>query len=234
MITHIMLGHFLFGLNLILLPLLLTFLPMCARSLALPWRLSSATMAASSTTPWPALSSSLTVPFFACLAPTPLSKMVKPSALFAPLIILCAPCFFQGSLPPVYWVESLHTATYLLNRHPTSTLGGRTPFFALYDTHPTYTHLRVFGCACYPNLSATATHKLSPRSSLCVFLGYSSDHKGYRCLDLHSNRIIISCHVVFDESVFPFSEMSTFPSDPSCNTPVLILTLTLCLITNRG
>jgi hypothetical protein len=122
---------------------------------------------------------------------------------------------FQSSLPPVYWVESLNTATYLLNRHPTKTLGGLTPYFALYDTHPDYTHLRVFGCACYPNLSATATHKLSPRSSLCVFLGYSSDHKGYRCLDLHSNRIIISRHVTFDESVFPFSNMSTSASDPS-------------------
>jgi hypothetical protein len=122
---------------------------------------------------------------------------------------------FQSSLPLVYWVESLNTATYLLNRHPTKTLGGHTPFFALYDTHPNYTHLRVFGYAYYPNLSATATHKLSPRSSLCVFLGYSSDDKGYRCLDLHSNLIILSRHVTFDEPVFPFSNMSTSAFDPS-------------------
>jgi hypothetical protein len=122
---------------------------------------------------------------------------------------------FQASIPPVYWADSLHTATYLLNRHPTKTLSGLTPFFALTGTNPTYSHLRVFGCACYPNLSSTAPHKLSPRSSLCVFLGYSSDHKGYRCLDLHSNRIIISRHVTFDESLFPFSEMSTSPSDPA-------------------
>ena len=121
---------------------------------------------------------------------------------------------FQASLPPVYWADSLHTATYLLNRHPTKTLDGRTPFFALYGTQPSYTHLRVFGCACYSNLSSTAPHKLSPRSSLCVFLGYTSDHKGYRCLDLHSNRIIVSRHVVFDETLFSFSEMSTTPQDP--------------------
>jgi hypothetical protein len=25
---------------------------------------------------------------------------------------------FQASFPPVYWADSLHTATYLLNRHP--------------------------------------------------------------------------------------------------------------------
>jgi hypothetical protein len=122
---------------------------------------------------------------------------------------------FQASLSPAYWADTLHTATYLLNRHPTKTLAGRTPYLALFGTPPSYGHLRVFGCACYPNLSSTATHKFSPRSTLCVFLGYSADHKGYRCLDLHSNRIIVSRHVVFDESSFPFANMSTSPVDPN-------------------
>ena len=90
-------------------------------------------------------------------------------------------------------------------RHPT-------PHFALYGTAPSYDHLRVFGCACYPNTSATAPHKLSPRSTRCLFLGYSPDHKGYRCLDLTSHRIIISRHVVFDEDVFPLAG-STPPTD---------------------
>jgi hypothetical protein len=87
-----------------------------------------------------------------------------------------------------------------------------TPHFALHGTTPTYDHLRVFGCACYPNTSATAPHKLFPRSTRCLLLGYSLDHKGYRCLDLTSHRIIISRHVVFDEDVFPLAS-STSPTD---------------------
>jgi len=49
-------------------------------------------------------------------------------------------------MPPSYWVEALHAATYLINLLPTKTLSFETPFFALHGIHPTYTHLRVFGC----------------------------------------------------------------------------------------
>jgi hypothetical protein len=99
-----------------------------------------------------------------------------------------------------------------------------TPHQALFGTPPRYDHLRVFGCACYPNTAATAPHKLAPRSTLCVFLGYSPDHKGYRCFDLSSRRVLISRHVVFDESVFPYSTTPTPPSpDPDLDlfTPYL-------------
>jgi hypothetical protein len=112
---------------------------------------------------------------------------------------------FQVSMPPSYWVEALSTATGLLNILLTKTLAFSMPHLALHDTPPVYDHLRVFGCKCYPNLSATTPHKLAPRSALCVFLGYSDHHKGYRCLDLSSNRII-SRHVIFDEAAFPFAD----------------------------
>jgi hypothetical protein len=104
-----------------------------------------------------------------------------------------------------YWVERLHTATYLLNRLPTKTISASCPHHALFGTPPTYEHLRVFGYECYPNMSATAPHKLAPRSTHCVFLGYSEHHKGYRCLNLSTNHLVISRHVVFDEAVFPYA-----------------------------
>ena len=111
-----------------------------------------------------------------------------------------------------YWAEALATATYLLNRRPCSAVQNNIPYQLLYSQPPEYSHLCVFGCLCYPNLSATARHKLAPRSAACVFLGYPSSHKGYRCLDLSTRRVIISRHVVFDESVFPFSSHPTHPS----------------------
>jgi hypothetical protein len=121
----------------------------------------------------------------------------------------------QAHLLARFWAEALHTSTYLLNRLPSTACLAPTPHQALFSSPPRYDHLRVFGCACYPNTAATAPHKLAPCSTLCVFLGYSPDHKGYRCLDLSSRRILISRHVVFDESAFPYSSTLAPPSsDP--------------------
>jgi hypothetical protein len=58
-------------------------------------------------------------------------------------------------------------------------------------------------CATLTRLSSR--HKLSPRSTRCVFLGYSIDHKGYCCLDLSTNRLIVSRHVIFYEDSFPLA-----------------------------
>jgi hypothetical protein len=77
---------------------------------------------------------------------------------------------------------------------------------------PSYEHHQVFGCACYPNTAATTPHKLTPRSTQCVFLGYSSDHKGYRYLDLSTTHLIVSQHVVFDEDSFTLTT-SPNPTD---------------------
>jgi hypothetical protein len=111
----------------------------------------------------------------------------------------------QASLPGRYWVEGLHTAVYLLNRLPMKTISAACPHVALFGSAPSYEHLRVFGRACYPNIAATAPYKLAPRSIRCVFLGYSADHKGYRCLDLSTHRLIVSRHVCFDEHNFPLA-----------------------------
>jgi hypothetical protein len=118
----------------------------------------------------------------------------------------------QASLPASYWAEALHTATHHLNRLHSKAVSHPTPHSALYDTNPSYDHFHVFGCACYPNTSATAPHKLSPRSTRCLFLDYSPDHEGYRCLDLASHCILISRHVVFDKNVFPLASSSP-PTD---------------------
>jgi hypothetical protein len=100
---------------------------------------------------------------------------------------------FHDSMPARYWVEVLHTAMYLLNHLPCKAINAPYPYVALYGVASSYVHLLVFGCVCYPNLSTHIAHKLPPPSPLIV---YSSDTppiiKGYRCLDLSTNNIVVS------------------------------------------
>ncbi|KAJ9558576.1 hypothetical protein OSB04_013190 [Centaurea solstitialis] len=117
-------------------------------------------------------------------------------------------------------------ASHVLNLLPSTSIHNDTPHFRLYRKHPSYTHLRTFGCLCYPYL--TTNHKLEPRTTPCVFLGYPSQHRGFRCLDLHSRKVIISRHVVFHESIFPFGAVTpsqnnsySFLDDSSDPSPIL-------------
>lgn len=114
----------------------------------------------------------------------------------------------RACMPLKFWDEAFLTATYLINRLPSKIIDFSTPLERLHGHKPDYTWLRTFGCACWPNLRPYNTHKLQFRSKCCVFLGYSNLHKGFKCLDVSSGRVYISRDVVFDESVFPFQELS--------------------------
>ncbi|GJV62128.1 ribonuclease H-like domain-containing protein [Tanacetum coccineum] len=117
---------------------------------------------------------------------------------------------FQAHLPPTFWVEALHMAAYLLNLLPSNAINNEIPHTRLFKTQPNYADLRVFGCLCYPYINTN--HKLEPRATPAIFLGYPTNHRGYRCLDLNTDKIILSRHVTFDETVFPYGSMT--PNEP--------------------
>jgi hypothetical protein len=53
---------------------------------------------------------------------------------------------FQAHLDMAYWVEALHTATYLFNRRHSLPLHLHTPYEALFLQPPDYSHLWTFSC----------------------------------------------------------------------------------------
>ena len=75
----------------------------------------------------------------------------------------------HASLPPYFWPHALNTTTYLLNILPSKLLGHLTPTHLLYHKSLSCTHLRVFGCLCFPLIFSSKIHKLQPRCSPCVF-----------------------------------------------------------------
>jgi histone deacetylase 1/2 len=120
----------------------------------------------------------------------------------------------QCSAPLRFWNYAFESSVYLINRMPTLVLQNISSFECLFRRTPDYNFLRTFGCFCFPSLRPYHAHKLDFRSSPCVFLGYSSSHLGYHCLDLESDRIYVSYHVRFHENVFPFAKFEHVTSSP--------------------
>jgi histone deacetylase 1/2 len=68
------------------------------------------------------------------------------------------------SMPLKFWDEALLTATYLINILPSKVINYSTPTELLLHEKPDYKSLRIFGCACWPNLRPFNTRKLAFRS----------------------------------------------------------------------
>ena len=116
--------------------------------------------------------------------------------------------FFHSHIPIHFWVEAFSTAAYIINHLPTLFLGGKSPFQLLYGSSPNYEIFHPFGCRVYPCLCDYMTNKFSPRGIPCIFMGYHSSYKGFRCLDPTTSRIYITRHAQFGENHFPFHQTS--------------------------
>jgi hypothetical protein len=96
------------------------------------------------------------------------------------------------SIPLKYWDQAFLTATHLINHTPTKVLDYDTLLHHLLGATPDYTTLRVFGCACWPNIRPYNTHKFQFLSLKHTFLGYSNLHKGYKYFNISTGRVYIS------------------------------------------
>lgn len=121
----------------------------------------------------------------------------------------------QSGFPETFWAEFYATAVYLINRLPTAVLSNQSPYSVMHNRLSDYDFLKTFGCRCFPLLTHFRKNKLQPKTLPCVFIGYSDRHKGYKGLEVKSNRIYISRHVIFDESIF------TYATDAGVISPVL-------------
>ncbi|CAL5428100.1 unnamed protein product [Camellia sinensis] len=116
---------------------------------------------------------------------------------------------FGAHMPTNFWGEALTSAAYLINRVPSRTLQFQTPFHVLHAaiTAPTVPNLspKVFGCVAFVHLHKPFRTKLEPRALRCVFVGYASHQKGYRCYHPPSRKVYVTLDVVFHEDTMYYS-----------------------------
>ena len=115
----------------------------------------------------------------------------------------------EAHMPTRYWGEAITTATYLINKLPSSTLQFQTPLSVLHDAinTPTVSNLppKVFGCTTFVHLHKPLRNKLEPRALKCVFVGYAQHQKGYRCYHPSTHKLYVTLDVVFQEDKMYYS-----------------------------
>jgi transposase InsO family protein len=89
----------------------------------------------------------------------------------------------EKNLPNYFWAEAITTAVYIMNRIPITAIHGMTPKEKFTCKKPDVSHLKVFGCIAYVHVPNKEISKLDPKAEKCIFIGYSSEQKGYRCFN---------------------------------------------------
>ncbi|RVW89177.1 Retrovirus-related Pol polyprotein from transposon TNT 1-94 [Vitis vinifera] len=96
--------------------------------------------------------------------------------------------------------SALLTACHILNRIPMKKKE-ISPYELWKGRKPNIGYFKVWGCLAYCKKTDPNKSKLGPRAIKCAFVGYASNSKAYRILDLESNVIIESREVEFFENL---------------------------------
>lgn len=123
---------------------------------------------------------------------------------------------FSMHVPKYYWGETILTATYLINRMPSRVLSFNTPKSQLMSIYPNTRLMstlpfKLFGCVVCVYIQSNMRTKLDKHTQRCIFMGYSSTQKGYKCYCPLTKRMYVSLDVVFDEQKPFYSTDSQIP-----------------------
>lgn len=111
---------------------------------------------------------------------------------------------FTIYVPKHFCGEAILTVAYLINRMPLQILQYKTPLSVLLTVYPNI-HLlsnlspKTFGCTSYVYVLGPNT-KFDLRAQKCIFLGYSSTKKGYKCYNPDPRCIYVTLDVTFMRS----------------------------------
>ena len=107
----------------------------------------------------------------------------------------------ENNLPKYFWVEAINTSCYISNRCFIRPILMKTPYELWMGRKPNIGYFHAFGCKCFIlNNGKDNLAKFDSRSDECIFLGYSTNSKGYRVYNKRTLVIEESIHMVFDES----------------------------------
>jgi hypothetical protein len=105
-----------------------------------------------------------------------------------------------ANLSEEFWSLAVEAANYVRNRSPHKATPGNQPPYALFRRcKPNISHLRIFGCACYPVLDLTSRSKCKLNIIKGVFMGYEPLPMAYRVYFPDTGKLRVYRDVIFNE-----------------------------------
>ena len=114
-----------------------------------------------------------------------------------------------------WWVDSISTTRYIINRSPHVSLDGDVPYKVWSRKYPDYGRLIIFGYTAYYHVDEG---KLDAKAKKAIFLGYATGVKGYQLWFIDDSKFIISRDVTFDEDTMVASPKAKVIDDNDIGT----------------
>ena len=106
----------------------------------------------------------------------------------------------NAGLPKVFRVETINTASFIINRSLSSARDFKIPKEVWSGRPVDYLSLKIFGYLAYVHVQSGEFSKLDSKSRKCIFLGFEKGVKGYRLWNPISKKTVTSKDVIFDEA----------------------------------
>ena len=102
---------------------------------------------------------------------------------------------------------------------PLRTLGFKTPIQCLKGSTDYVVTPRVFGCVCFAREYRPIVGKLDPQALKCVFVGYPTTQKGYKCYYPSERRMLVTMDVTFRKTEAYYESRSSDNRTPELLLP---------------
>lgn len=96
-----------------------------------------------------------------------------------------------------FWAEAVNAAAFVINRTGTSTIEGKSPYELWCEQKPHIKEFQPFGCDVFAHIPKEKRHKLDPKSTKCIFVGYDENVKGFRLWNPRTRNVEIYRDVNF-------------------------------------
>jgi hypothetical protein len=107
----------------------------------------------------------------------------------------------EKNIGQIYWVEAIHTTVHVLNKAHLRPQSDKTPYELWFGRPASIKHFRVFGSKCYIKNNDENLSKYDDRDDEGIFLGYSTNSKGYRCYNKRLHKMVDCIDEKIDEGI---------------------------------